>query len=266
MTAAVDLVAVRRAREALRAVAAARPELTATATRNRAEAWMHNQEHNQMSRKLNDEQPSTADQIGVRLPPDLLARLDAEAGRLSALTATPFTRSMVVRSVLSRALPPLDSASSSTPTPPAAVTDAAPQEAAQSPRRGSTPRSTGRARKAAAEPPTPARVADDGNDQEEADARHAARGAAHTELTRIETLRADLAAARVQTGLSFKKIGAAVGCCDGSVIRFLDGRIQGWPTWGDKARAWLDALPPAASSPDLQRPLFTAGSPNDDAS
>lgn len=265
-----------------------------------------------MSRKLNDEQTSTADQIGVRLPAELLARLDAEASRLSALTATPFTRSMVVRSVLARALPPLDGTSSSTPPAPApaalthlateldraralpatmaaedahvaelrareqrrgtpddvtaAVTDAAPQEAAQRPRRGSTPRSTARARKAAAEPPTPAREADDGNDQEEADARHAARGAAHTERARTEALRADLAAARAQTGLSFKKIGAAVGCCDGSVIRFLDGRIQGWPTWGDKARAWLDALPSAAPAPDLQRPLFTAGSPNDDAS
>ncbi len=259
MTAAVDLVAVRRAREALRAVAAARPELTVAAARNRAEAWMHNQEHNQMSRKLNDEQPSTADQIGVRLPAELLARLDAEASRLSALTATPFTRSMVVRSVLARALPPLDGPSSSTPTPPAAVTDAAPQEAAQSPRRGSTPRSTARARKAVAEPPTPAREADDGNDQEAADARHAARNELHREWGRIDKLRDDLAAARARTGLSFKKIGAAVGCCDGSVIRFLDGRIQGWPTWGDKARAWLDALPPAASSPDLQRPLFTPG-------
>ena len=306
MTAAVDLVAVRRAREALRAVAAARPELTATATRNRAEAWMHNQEHNQMSRKLNDEQNTeqngAAEQIGVRLPAELLARLDAEATRLSALTATPFTRSMVVRSVLARALPPLDGTSSSTPTPPApaAVPQEAaqsprqsstprstprrskaaaappapaqvasssstppadaPQEAAQSPRRSSTPRSTARRAKAAAAPPAPAPVVAD-DDEAAAIARHDERGRAHTELARIETLRADLAAVRARTGLSFKKIGAAVGCCDGSVIRFLDGRIQGWPTWGDKARAWLDALPPAAPpapAPDLQRPLFAA--------
>ena len=262
MTAVVDLVAVRRAFAALRAVAAARPELTTAATHNRAAAWMHDQEHNQMSRKLNDEQTSTADQVGVRLPPDLLARLDAEATRLTALTATPFTRSMVVRSVLTRALPPLDSASSSTPTPPAAVTDdapaAVPQEAAQSPRRSSTPRSKARRAKAAAAPPAPV-VADD--DEAAAIARHDERGRAHTELARIETLRADLAAARARTGLSFKKIGEAVGCCDGSVIRFLDGRIRGCPSWSDKARAWLDALPPAAPpapTPDLQRPLFAA--------
>ncbi len=112
MTAPVDLVAVRRARDALRALAAAHPELTAAAAQNRAAAWMHDQEHNEMSRKLNDEQNTeqngAAEQIGVRLPAELLARLDAEAARLSALTATPFTRSMVVRSVLARALPPLD--------------------------------------------------------------------------------------------------------------------------------------------------------------
>lgn len=219
-----------------------------------------------MSRKLNDEQTSTADQIGVRLPPDLLARLDAEAGRLSALTATPFTRSMVVRSVLTRALPPLDGPSSSTPNPPAAVTDAAPQEAAQRPRRGSTPRSTARARKAVAEPPTPAREADDGNDQEEADARHAARGAAHTELARIEALRADLCALIERGEWSGRRIGPAIGVSGRTVSQFVNGSTEGWPKWGDAARAWLDALPPAASSPDLQRPLFTAGSPNDDAS
>ncbi len=112
MTAPVDLVAVRRARDALRALAAAHPELTAAAAQNRAAAWMHDQEHNEMSRKLNDEQNTeqngAAEQIGVRLPAELLARLDAEAARLSALTAAPFTRSMVVRSVLARALPPLD--------------------------------------------------------------------------------------------------------------------------------------------------------------
>ena len=218
-----------------------------------------------MTRKLDAAQDGASPVLSLRLSPALSAALSAEAHRRStAAGGVPVSPAAVARVLLERAL--LVDPSSSTPNPPAAVTDAAPQEAAQRPRRGSTPRSTARARKAAAEPPTPAREADDGNDQEEADARHAARGAAHTERARTEALRADLAAARAQTGLSFKKIGAAVGCCDGSVIRCLDGRIQGWPTWGDKARAWLDALPSAAPAPDLQRPLFTAGSPNDDAS
>jgi hypothetical protein len=166
--------------------------------------------------------------------------------------------------LLERAL--LVGPSSSTPTPPAAVTDAAPQEAAQRPRRGSTPRSTARARKAVAEPPTPAREADDGNDQEEADARHAARGAAHTELARIEALRADLCALIERGEWSGRRIGPAIGVSGRTVSQFVNGSTEGWPKWGDTARAWLDALPPAASSPDLQRPLFTAGSPNDDAS
>ena len=169
-------------------------------------------------------------------------------------SSTP--RSTPPRSKAAAAPPaPAPTVASSSSTPPAD----APQEAAQSPRRSSTPRSTARRAKAAAAPPAPV-VADD-DDEAAAIARHDERGRQHTELARIETLRANLAAARVQTGLSFKKIGAAVGCCDGSVIRFLDGRIQGWPTWGDKARAWLDALPPAAPpapAPDLQRPLFAA--------
>ncbi len=211
-----------------------------------------------MTRKLDAAQEGASPVLSLRLSPALSAALSAEAHRRStAAGGVPVSPAAVARVLLERAL--LVGPSSSTPTPPAAVTDAAPQEAAQSPRRGSTPRSTARARKAVAEPPTPAREADDGNDQEAADARHAARNELHREWGRIDKLRDDLAAARARTGLSFKKIGAAVGCCDGSVIRFLDGRIQGWPTWGDKARAWLDALPPAASSPDLQRPLFTPG-------
>ena len=232
-----------------------------------------------MSRKLNDEQTSTADQIGVRLPPDLLARLDAEAGRLSALTATPFTRSMVVRSVLTRALPPLDGPSSSTPNPPAAVTDAAPQEAAQSPRRGSTPRSTGRRAEAVAEPPTAsAVVADDdqgdaehkrrraaqaavvADDQEAADARHAARAAEHTELASIEALRAEISALKMSSrGLADAMTAAGFKVSGHAVAEFIGGRTAGLPRWADKFRAWRAAHPPAASSPDLQRPLFTPG-------
>ncbi len=227
-----------------------------------------------MSRKLNDEQTSTADQIGVRLPPDLLARLDAEATRLSALTATPFTRSMVVRSVLTRALPPLDGPSSSTPNPPAAVTDAAPaaapQEAAQSPRRGSTPRSTARARKAAARPAAPAREADD-DDQEAADARHAARNELHREWGRIDKLRDDLRALIEHHAWSARRIGQTLmaggtSVSGRSVSQFINGSTEGWPQWGDAAREWADAQPKVVVRPDLQRPLFTAGSPNDDAS
>ena len=242
-----------------------------------------------MSRKLNDEQTSTADQIGVRLPPDLLARLDAEATRLSALTATPFTRSMVVRSVLTRALPPLDGPSSSTPNPPAAVTDAAPdaapQEAAQSSRRGSTPRSTGRRAEAVAEPPTAsAVVADDdqgdaehkrrraaqaavvADDQEAADARHAARAAEHTELASIEALRTEISAVKMSSrGLADAMSAAGFKVSGHAVAEFIGGRTAGLPRWADKFRAWRAAHPPAAPAPDLQRPLFTAGSPNDDA-
>jgi hypothetical protein len=218
-----------------------------------------------MTRKLDAAQDGASPVLSLRLSPALAAALAAEAHRRStAAGGVPVSPAAVARVLLERAL--LVDPSSSTPNPPAAVTDAAPQEAAQRPRRGSTPRSTGRRAEAVAEPPTPAREADDGNDQEEADARHAARGAAHTELARIEALRADLCALIERGEWSGRRIGPAIGVSGRTVSQFVNGSTEGWPKWGDAARAWLDALPPAASSPDLQRPLFTAGSPNDDAS
>lgn len=153
----------------------------------------------------------------------------------------------------------------------------APQEAAQRPRRGSTPRSTARRAEAVAEPPTAsAVVADDDqgdaehkrrraaqaavvadDDQEAADARHAARGRAHTELALAATLRADLGALIERKEWSSRRIGPAIGVSGRAVSQFVNGSTEGWPRWGEAARAWLDALPAAAPSPDLQRPLFT---------
>lgn len=149
-------------------------------------------------------------------------------------------------------------------------------EAAQPPRQSSTPRSPARRAKAATAPPAPAPVVAD-DDQEAAEgsteadeeaaaiARHDARGRAHTELARAEALRADLGALieRSKGALiewSGRRIGLAIGVSGRSVSQFLSGATEGWPRWGDAARAWLDALPaaaPSAPSPDLQRPLFT---------
>jgi hypothetical protein len=61
-----------------------------------------------------------------------------------------------------------------------------------------------------------------------------------------------------------RRIGAAIEVSGRTVSQFVNGSTEGWPRWGEAARAWLDALPAAAPSPDLQRPLFTTGSPNDD--
>lgn len=228
MTVAVDLVAVRRAREALRALAAAHPELTAAAAQDRAAAWMHDQEHNEMSRKLNDEQTSTAEQIGVRLPPDLLARLDAEAARLSALTATPFTRSMVVRSVLARALPMHDGTTTSSTRATTA------QEPAQGTTTSSTPARPTRARKAAAVPPAPSREADEADD--EADDGHARRSAEHTAAA---ALRAEIAALNMSArGIAAAMTAAGFPLSDRAVSQFVSGATAGLPRWADKFRAW----------------------------
>ncbi len=254
MTAAVDLVAVRRAREALRALTAAHPELTAAATRHRAAAWMHDQEHNEMSRKLNDEQTSTAEQIGVRLPPDLLARLDAEAARLSALTATPFTRSMVVRSVLARALPMLDGT-----TRPTTAQEPA-QEPAQGTTTSSTPARPPRARKAPARPAAPAREADDEADDDhqlplldaanDHDRRNAAQAAlldahddGHDRRSAEHTAAALLRAEIIALNMSGRAIGDAMTAAGWSVTgrsvaQFVNGHTAGLPRWADDFRAW----------------------------
>ena len=212
-----------------------------------------------MTRKLDAAQEGASPVLSLRLSPALSAALSAEAHRRStAAGGVPVSPAAVARVLLERAL--LVGPSSSTSTPPAAVTDAAPQEAAQRPRRGSTPRSTGRARKAAAEPPTPAREADDGNDQEEADARHAARAAEHTELARIEALRAEISALKMSSrGLADAMTAAGHAVSGHAVAEFIGGRTAGLPRWADKFRAWRAAHPSAASSPDLQRPLFTPG-------
>lgn len=223
-----------------------------------------------MTRKLDAAQDGASPVLSLRLSPALAAALAAEAHRRStAAGGVPVSPAAVARVLLERAL--LVGPSSSTPTPPAAVTDAAPQEAAQRPRRGSTPRSTGRRAEAVAEPPTPAREADDGNDQEEADARHAARNELHREWGRIDKLRDDLRALIEHHAWSARRIGQTLtaggnSVSGRSVSQFISGSTEGWPKWGDAAREWADAQPKVVVRPDLQRPLFTAGSPNDDAS
>lgn len=216
-----------------------------------------------MTRKLDAAQDGASPVLSLRLSPALSAALSAEAHRRStAAGGVPVSPAAVARVLLERAL--LVGPSSSTPTPPAAVTDAAPQEAAQSPRRGSTPRSTARARKAVAEPPTPAREADDGNDQEEADARHAARNELHREWGRIDKLRDDLRALIEHHAWSARRIGQTLTAGGNpvsgrSVSQFIKGSTEGWPKWGDAAREWADAQPKVVVRPDLQRPLFTPG-------
>ena len=195
-----------------------------------------------MSRKLTTDQEGAAPVISLRLSPALAAALAAEAQRRSAAAGgVPVSAAAVARVLLERALDV--GAMSSAPT----MHASAAQEAAQSPRRAATtPKPRG-----AATPTTPPPAAAEGDAQvplfggldAAAIARHDERGRQHTELARVELLRSELGAARDRTRLSVKKIGAAVGCCDGSVIRFLDRRTRGWPKWGDAARAWLDTLP-----------------------
>lgn len=227
-----------------------------------------------MTRKLDAAQDGASPVLSLRLSPALAAALAAEAHRRStAAGGVPVSPAAVARVLLERAL--LVDPSSS--TPPAAVTDAAPQEAAQSPRRGSTPRSTGRRAEAVAEPPTAsAVVADDdqgdaehkrrraaqaavvADDQEAADARHAARAAEHTELASIEALRTEISALKMSSrGLADAMTAAGFKVSGHAVAEFIGGRTAGLPRWADKFRAWRAAHPPAASSPDLQRPLFT---------
>lgn len=203
-----------------------------------------------MTRKLDAAQDGASPVLSLRLSPALAAALAAEAHRRStAAGGVPVSPAAVARVLLERAL--LVDPSSSTPTPPAAVTDAAPQEAAQRPRRGSTPRSTARAREA-----------DDGNDQEAADARHAARNELHREWGRIDKLRDDLRALIEHHAWSARRIGQTLtaggnSVSGRSVSQFISGSTEGWPKWGDAAREWADAQPKVVVRPDLQRPLFT---------
>lgn len=135
-----------------------------------------------MTRKLDAAQEGASPVLSLRLSPALAAALATEAHRRStAAGGVPVSPAAVARVLLERAL--LVGPSSSTPDPapmvaPSSSTPpaAAPQEAAQSPRRGSTPRSTGRRAEAVAEPPTAsAVVADDDQGDEE----HKRRRAAH---------------------------------------------------------------------------------------
>ena len=247
--AAVDLVAVQRAREALRALARAHPELTTAAAQDRAAAWLHDEEHDEMSRKLNEQQEGAAEQVGVRLSPELLARLDAEAARLAEQTATPFTRSMVVRAVLSRHLPKLDA-----PAAPARGS-ATPRSTSPSSTRSTSPSSKARAQTTAAA--TEEHVTE-GDEEHDAPARqpaftfaaddHDARNEAHAEGARAELLRAELSALIEMRGWSGRRIGAAITAAGYSVSgraisKFVSGDTKGLPQWADGARAWLDSLP-----------------------
>lgn len=208
-----------------------------------------------MTRKLDAAQEGTSPVLSLRLSPALAAALTAEAHRRStAAGGVPVSPAAVARVLLERAL-------LVSPSSPKADPTEAPQETAQSPRRSSTPRSTPPRSKAAAAPPAPV-VADD--DEAAAIARHDARGRAHTELARAEALRADLSALIESSKgalieWSGRRIGPAIGVSGRSVSQFLSGATEGWPKWGDAARAWLDALPSTAPAPDLQRPLFAAG-------
>ncbi len=137
MTAAVvDLVAVMRARAELVALVAAHPELTQPAARERLAAALPDLMEYDVSQPLDPNQTGTATTVGVRLPPDLLAAVDAEVVRLRAVApGSSFGRSDAVRSLLLRAL------SATSPTPvgaapvaveaPAVVAPATPAKRAQ---------------------------------------------------------------------------------------------------------------------------------------
>jgi len=261
--AAVDLVAVQRARKALRALARAHPELTTAAAQNRAAAWLHDEEHDEMSRKLNEQQEGAAEQVGVRLSPELLARLDAEAARLAEQTATPFTRSMVVRAVLSRHLPKLDA-----PAAPARGS-ATPRSTSPSSTRSTSPSSKARAQTteehvteehvteehvtegdeahaAPARQPAFTFAANDHDRRnaaqaamlldEGADDRHARRSAEHTAAA---ALRAEIAALNMSArGIAAAMTAAGFPLSDRAVSQFVSGATAGLPRWADKFRAW----------------------------
>jgi hypothetical protein len=217
-----------------------------------------------MTRKLDAAQEGASPVLSLRLSPALAAALAAEAHRRStAAGGVPVSPAAVARVLLERALladpssstpdpAPVVAPSSSTPNPPAAV----PQEAAQRPRRSSTPRSTTPRSEAPAAPPTAAAVVAD-DDQEAADARHAARNAEHTAAA---DLRAEISALKMSSrGIADAMTAAGFKVSGHAVAEFIGGRTAGLPRWADKFRAWRAAHPPAAFSPDLQRPLFTAG-------
>jgi hypothetical protein len=108
VTAAVDLMAVARARAELAALVAAHPELTSPAARARLGDALPDLMEPTMSKSLDPNHtpgkgPSKT--IGVRLTPDLLAAVEVETARLRVLApGTTFGLSDGVRSLILRAL------------------------------------------------------------------------------------------------------------------------------------------------------------------
>lgn len=100
----VNLAAVRDARDQLAAIVAAHPELTQPAARDRLAAALR-KELDPMSKRLDPNASGASTTVGVRLSPDLLARVDAEVARLSALVpSATFGRSEAVRAMILRAV------------------------------------------------------------------------------------------------------------------------------------------------------------------
>jgi hypothetical protein len=236
-------------------------------------------------------QEGAAAVLSLRLSPALAAALAAEAHRRStAAGGVPVSPASVARVLLERAL--LVGPTSSTPdpdtvemvlqtvlsrfqdqgriVPPAVEAEARKtirnrlSDAAQRPHQSSTPRSTPQRAEATAAPPAASVAVAAGNDdQEAADARHDARNAEHTAA---EDLRAEMSALKMSSrGLAEAMTAAGFKVSGHAVAEFIGGRTAGLPRWTDKFRAWRAANPPAAPSPDLQRPLFSTGSPSDTA-
>ena len=101
---AIDLAALRTVRSALDAIVSAYPELTQPVARDRLAVALR-KEHNPMSKRLDPNATGASTTVGVRLSPDLLAHVDAEVARLSALVpSASFGRSEAVRAMILRAV------------------------------------------------------------------------------------------------------------------------------------------------------------------
>ncbi len=249
MTAAhvIDLVAVARARAELAALVAAHPSLTSPEAQARLAAALPSLMESPMSKPLdpNHTKGTNAKTLGLRMDPYLWTIVYAELDRLSALApGATFSTSDAARNLLRRAAAqpagapaaPAATPAAPSPGPVAAKPLPPPEEPAVAPSKPRTAKpSKPRTVKQLALPGAPEAPAEEPLDLRAADA---------PEDPEAVQLRADLNAARQREDLSFRTLGAACGCSDQSVRRFLDGTTKAMPKWADGARAWLASVEP----------------------
>lgn len=99
----VDLAAVARERLAMAATLVRFPDLLTPAARERCAVWLERD----VMKRLDPSNTGETAQLAVRLPAPIVAKLDAEVARLSALApGATFSRSDAVRSILVAYQPP----------------------------------------------------------------------------------------------------------------------------------------------------------------